>query len=157
MPQHLPDPKQRDVRPDHLARRGVPQPMRAEFRDPGASARPTDRRGDGPGRDRLIRRFGSQEHLAPVAVRSPAPQIRSDRLADVGRDGHLILQQRVTNLRIRWSSLTRSTRCMGSGLMFCACVATPAGAGMCVTGACWADSRCPRTRRIAARYRLSSR
>ena len=39
----------------------------------------------------------------------------------------MILQQRVTALRIRWWSRTRSTRCSGSGWTFCACAATAAG------------------------------
>ena len=37
-----------------------------------------------PGRDRLERGPGAQEHLPPIARRPPAPQVGGDRLADVG-------------------------------------------------------------------------
>ena len=91
MPQHLPDPHDRHPGLDHLARRRVAQPVRADLRDPGAPARAADRRGDRPGRDRRIRSPGLQEHLPPIARRPPAPQVRGDRLAHISRQRQPVL------------------------------------------------------------------
>src|SRR5258705_12098899 len=84
MTQHLRDLHQRNPDRDHLAGHGVAQPVRTHLSYPCSPARPTHGRGDRARRDRAERRPGMQEHLPPVAGRAPPPQVRGDRLTDIG-------------------------------------------------------------------------
>ncbi len=84
MTQHLADLGQRGASPEHLRRRGVPQPVRGDLAQPGPSAGGDHDVGHTARAQRPVRRLDPHEHAAALrAPSTPATQIAGDRLADV--------------------------------------------------------------------------
>jgi hypothetical protein len=102
MAQHLADLGQAPAGAQHLSRGRVPQAMGAHGRQPGSPAGTAHDLGDGARRQAAVRRAQAREHERRPAARAPARKPTGQRLTDVAGDGHSLLQQHVTTLRIRW-------------------------------------------------------
>ena len=83
----LPDLLKPRARPEHPRRRGVPQPVRVNLAEPGASAAATPRPASPAGRQPMMRRADAHEQRPVLRARRPTvAQIRDDRLADIDRE-----------------------------------------------------------------------
>jgi hypothetical protein len=84
--QDLADLNKAGARAEHLGRRSVPQPVRAQLAHAGALAGTNHDMTDRRRVHRAIWGAGVHEHVAALAAGPPTPQVSGQRLADIDGD-----------------------------------------------------------------------